>query len=365
LLEAANGTEVVKVARDSSKAVLIRPQADAELVEAAAVLADQAADRSPNNLWSVLTLGMSHYRQDKLAKADECLHRAAEAPGIRLSLLAQVFLAMTKFRQGEVQAALEQLEKAEKGLGLVAVIDLQSPFVLHHDELAVWLALQEARRLMKIEPDANQDAVDRLLAFQREAVEKAFTDTERSLHLAVLYAWFKREAAHRDLSRQLIDAARKSQQPGDLERAAKAYLVCPEPESGLLASAALCAEEAVGLWEHNHGLQPWAQMAAGMAAYRQQRYVEAVEFLTDAQRAANRLIKGPSLLFRSMANLRQGHRERARKDFVAAVELMKPVPDRTTATEAVLDDDELVFWLAYVEANRELTAEGLPVLADD
>jgi hypothetical protein len=163
----------------------------------------------------------------------------------------------------------------------------------------------------------------------------------------------------------LIDAATTSRQAGDLERAAKAYLVCPDPESGLLASASRCAEEAVGLWEHNHGQRPLAQMAAGMAAYRQQRYVEAVEFLTDAQLATDRLIKGPSLLFRSMANLRQGHREQARSDFVAAVDLMKPVPDRTTATEAVLDHNELVFWLAYAEADRLLTAEGLPLRADD
>ena len=142
LLEAAKGTAVIKVARDSSKAVLIRSQVDAELVEAATVLANQAAERSRKNLWSVLTLGLSHYRQGRLAEANECLHRAAKASETRLSLLARVFLAMTKFRQGEVQEALEQFEKAEEGLGPVAVIDLQSPFFLHHDDLAIWLALR-------------------------------------------------------------------------------------------------------------------------------------------------------------------------------------------------------------------------------
>ncbi len=369
LLEAADGTEVIKTARDSAKAVLIHPQSDPELVDAAAVLADQAAKRSPTNLWSVLTLGMSHYRQGRLDEAAEYLERAAAAPEVRLSLLARVFLAMTKFRQGDIQKAREQLEEAEQGLGLVAVIDLQSPFVLHHDDLAVWLALREARRLIEIKPDATPDATpdakDRLLAFQHRAVEKVATDTERSLHLAVLYAWYGDHAAHRDFCRQLIAAARNSQLPRDLERAAKAYLVCPDPEPGLLASAAKCAEEAVGLWEHDHQLRPWAQMAAGMAAYRQQRYAEAIQLLSDAQQVPNRLIKGPALFFRSMTHLRQGHREQARSDFGTAVDLMKPPPDRTASTEAVLEHNELVMWLAHDEANRLLAAEGLPFLADD
>jgi hypothetical protein len=219
---------------------------------------------------------------------------------------------------------------------------------------------------MQVEPTDHQQQIDRVLQWQRKVVENSPDDTRKSLHLAAMYAWFGRDREHHQLCQRLLAAARDSEQPADFERAAKAYLIHAAPQPDLLASAASAAERAIEGLRGNAGLLPWAQLTAGIAAYRQQRYAEAITSLTSAQQASNRLIRGPSLLFRSMACLRQGQRERAEQDFALANELIGLLPERTSLTEILLQHDELVFRLAYEEARQQLaeTTSEKPSLAE-
>jgi tetratricopeptide (TPR) repeat protein len=151
LLQSAEGTENAKVARDFSKVVLIHSTLDPAHIDAAARLAVKAMDLAPSNSWGMLSMGMAHYRQGELSRAAEWLNRAVGAEPANLSLVARAFLAMTKFQQGKPNEAREDLRAVEAGLGPVASTDLQSPFTLHHDELAVWLAWKEARQTLQIE----------------------------------------------------------------------------------------------------------------------------------------------------------------------------------------------------------------------
>jgi tetratricopeptide (TPR) repeat protein len=353
LLESARATDNAKVARDVAKAVLINPDVSPDLVEPAAALAKKGLELAPANTWSVLSLGMGDYRRGDFSQATTQLSRALDASSQRLRLLAHAFLAMAAFQRDDSESARKHLHTVETGIGLIAFADLESPFVLHHDDLAVWLALREARRTMHVKPLSAREAVEGSLEFQREVVRRSPGDTRKSLHLAVLYAWFKKEKEHSDLCQQLLTAAETSSQAADQERAAKAYLIRPSGESVLLPSAAASAETAVRRLENNDELRAWARMAAGMAAYRQQRYAEAVTLLTAAQESTNRFIRGPSLFFRSLAQLREGRRTQAIQDFDSAKELMQPFPNRLMVTEHILHHDQLVFWLAYDEANQE------------
>jgi tetratricopeptide (TPR) repeat protein len=299
---------------------------------------------------------MGHYRQGNLSEAAAELNRAIDSNSESPSLLARVFLAMTVCRQGDLDSAGQHLRLAERGLGLAALVDLQSPFSLHHDDLAAWLALQEAREMICPDTMKCGETIDRLLETQRKLVKESPEDTRRSLHLAVLYAWFERPAEHRELCQRLLALAETSQDPTDLERAAKAYLIYPAAAPDLLASAAASAGKAVDCWQRNDRLRPWAELAAGIAAYRQQQYAEAIHLLTAAQQSDNRLIRGPALLYRSITHLRRDEPRQAEADFASAEGLVRHLPDETQLTEHLLFHDGLVSWLAYDEAKQEFAS---------
>jgi hypothetical protein len=152
-LESADSTGTVKALRDFSKAIGICPDADSQLTSRAVDLATAAVDMAPSNRWGMLSLGISHYRQGDLLKADQWLTRAATAQQPRLRLLARAFLSMIRFQQGDVEDATKHRIAVEAGLGQVAFTELRSPFAIHHDDLAIWLALQEVRRVLGVESD--------------------------------------------------------------------------------------------------------------------------------------------------------------------------------------------------------------------
>ncbi len=300
---------------------------------------------------------MCHYRKGELTPAREALAHAAAADQPRLRLLSLAFLAMTRFQQGEIEEATDHLHAVEDGLGLVAFTDLSRPAGIHHDDLAIWLALREVRQVMQVEPVDTQHAVDRLLQWKRKVVETSPTNTAGSLHLAILYAWFGSNRQHSDLCQRMLDEALQSEQPAALERAAKAYLIHPAPKSDLLDAVAVSATMAVQGARKKPGLLSWARLTAGMAAFRQKEYPKAIDLLTITRESSSRLIQGPSLLFRCMAYLKQGQRKLAEKDFALATGLFGPRPAKTALTEVLLHHDQLVFWLAYDEA-RERLAES-------
>ncbi len=366
LLESAEESPTMKAARDFAKSVTICPGVDSQLVKRAVNLASQAVTAAPSNRWGHLALGMSHFRQGDLAQANEWLTKAADTPTPRIHLLARALLAIIRFQQGELQEANNHLQAVEEGLGLFALIDLHSPFAMHHDDLAIWLALQEVREVMQVTPADHQQQIERVLQWQREVVENSPDDTLKSLHLAAMYAWFGRDRQHHELCQRLLATARDSEQPANFERAAKAYLIHAAPQPDLLASATVSAETALEGLRNNADLLPWAQLTAGIAAYRRQHFAEAVTLLTEAQQASNRLIQGPALLFRTMARLRQGQRELAEQDFARADNLIGSLPDRTSLTEELSQHDELIFRLAYEEARQQLaeTTSEKPSLAD-
>ena len=62
---------------------------------------------------------------------------------------SQLYLAMARQQQGARDEAKALLQDTEETFRPIAVAELQSPFTIHHDDLAVWLALQEARQFIR------------------------------------------------------------------------------------------------------------------------------------------------------------------------------------------------------------------------
>jgi tetratricopeptide (TPR) repeat protein len=149
LLVAAADSQEPKTARDTAKAILIHSDSDRQSTEAANELAERAFRVTRKNPWSVLIVGMACYRHGDMDKASEYLQRATQSDSVRLRLLGQLYLAMVRQQQGARDEAQALLRETEETFGPIAVVELQSPFTIHHDDLAVWLALQEARQFIR------------------------------------------------------------------------------------------------------------------------------------------------------------------------------------------------------------------------
>jgi hypothetical protein len=84
---------------------------------------------------------------------------------------------MARFQLGDHEGALEDLRIAETQVGVAAFADLESPLSLHHDDLAIWLALKEARDTMQATEGDAAGVVDRLPDFQERAVHENLIDS--------------------------------------------------------------------------------------------------------------------------------------------------------------------------------------------
>ncbi len=183
-------------------------------------------------------------------------------------------------------------------------------------------------------------------------------DTELSLKVAALQAWFGRE---KDLAatRQRILAFAKGTHDARLaDCAARVCSILPSSDKAELeAGLALGGTAAVG----KGGI--WNLLALGMAEYRSGNDAAADEALLAAAKADpnNPYATGISAFYRAMSLFRQGKADMARKLAIEAGAKMKPLPgDENNPLAGNVTQDDLMLWLAYKEAKAMIKFDAAP-----
>jgi WD40 repeat protein/serine/threonine protein kinase len=154
-LESAKGTSDPVKWDQLARICCLDATLDASGQQAALALARKALPLAEGNLRRTLTLGMAEYRSGHFAQADAALSAAAEGAKNNPSVAgtATFYRAMSLFRQGkedearklatEAAAKMKPLPKDEKNpLAVGASLD----------DLLLWLAYKEAKKLIKFDP---------------------------------------------------------------------------------------------------------------------------------------------------------------------------------------------------------------------
>ncbi len=152
ILAFAKGTNDAVSAERAAKAASILQSSDQAELEAALALARKAVEFNDGNPWNVLALGMAEYRDGRFGQANESLRTAANKGRYQPQVagIAAFFLAMSLFRQGQVDEARSiTAEAASKMRPLPA--DEENPLADNADQedLILWLAYKEARALIQ------------------------------------------------------------------------------------------------------------------------------------------------------------------------------------------------------------------------
>jgi tetratricopeptide (TPR) repeat protein len=157
---------------------------------------------------------------------------------------------------------------------------------------------------------------------------------------------------YRQLCREMLDRFGKTQNPRIAERTAKAALLLPAASDELDLPAEL-AERGL-LADAAGGLRPYAELAKGLAEYRQANFTAAdqrVSKLVVAEGAGWNLIV-PAQLVLAMTRQKQGQTEKARASLARAIEIMNQrVPNLAAAGEESWHD-----WLICRVLHREAEA---------
>lgn len=157
-LERTRDTESIYASERIARVACFAPLADLNTRQAARELAVRARDlaRSVNspNRWVHLALGAAEFRLKDYAAAEAALVIPANAgPGDeqedQLRSAARLYLAMSKFKQGDVSSARRLMEDTEATMRPLPV-DEKKPLAggANHDDLMVWLIYREARDLI-------------------------------------------------------------------------------------------------------------------------------------------------------------------------------------------------------------------------
>jgi hypothetical protein len=168
--------------------------------------------------------------------------------------------------------------------------------------------------------------------------------------LALVFLWLGRSAEHEAFCRQVFSAIARSDDPSIHDRAAKAYLLRPNPEPDTLKLACASARRSLELAQTGDANLPWFQTVAGVAAFREGKFAQADALLTEA--LANPIHENQrrlALAFRAMARARDGRSEEAGTDQAELAKLNLALPQRTQMSSVVRDQDQLAVRLAYKE----------------
>jgi Tetratricopeptide repeat len=152
---------------------------------------------------------------------------------------------------------------------------------------------------------------DEALAACDRAIALGTDDHDIWNHAASLWARTGDRAGYRDHCRRMLDRFGPTTDPIIAERTAKACLLVPLGGSEQVAACDL-ADRAVARAQ-GHWVQPWAEATRGLAAYRRERFSDAVAWadrcLARGPGDWNREL--PSHLVRAMALARLGRRDAA------------------------------------------------------
>lgn len=354
LLKFAEGTTVPTTAERAAKACLLLPDVRPEYIAASLALAQRAlalGKDSPHAGMFQLALGMAQYRTGQYAEAEKSLRAAQESA----SFNARFFRAMILFRRGDLAAARTLFAEAAAHMRPLPDDD-RNPLAhgASADEMITWLAYREAKALLRIEDSAANPVTLWTEQLQNE-VRADPTDSIRAMKLAIVHLWLGNADAHASICRDLLQSAANARQPELLDRAAKAYLLRPNPDPELLKSAAAAAERAFELASSDHRLGSWFRTSAGMAAFRQGRYAQAESLLSAAiSSPLHENQRRLALAFRALSRARANQHSEALGDLRELEKGRIKTPDRARLSDQIRDQDQLAVYLAYTEAKEIL-----------
>jgi WD40 repeat protein/tetratricopeptide (TPR) repeat protein len=188
------------------------------------------------------------------------------------------------------------------------------------------------------------------LADYREGLARDPSNSLAWMGAATLYLQLGDGEGYRRHARSMLDAFGATDDPTIAERTAKIGLLTPPPPEDAPRLIAL-AERAVTRGAGT-SLRPWAQLARGMAAYRDGQFAAAVEILLAAGDAnASPCITPTAALFRAMAESRLGHVEAARTRLDDARRALEAIAPPAADLGAAWHD-----WLICQVALREAEA---------
>jgi serine/threonine protein kinase len=360
LLKFVEGTQVPATAERAAKACLLLPTTDRAVLEQADALARRAVELGAGSEyfgWFQLALGMAEFRLGHYRAADKALVAAEPTAPMNSGF----FRAMSLYRQGQAAEA-RRLFDATAAQVKPLPDDAQNPLAnrASGNDLVVWLAYREAAAMLGIEPSGPQPVAAWLEGLRREVAENP-EDSMRALHLAVVFLWLGKTAEHEAHCRQFFAAAEASDDPAIHDRAAKAYLLRPNPEPETLKLAAANARQALDSASPAHDNLPWFRTVAGMAAFREGKSDEAEALLSEA--VANPLHENQrrlALAFRAMARSQAGRPDDAHADLAELAKFNLSMPERTRISAVVRDQDQLAVRLAYNEAAARLGGGSAP-----
>jgi hypothetical protein len=190
-------------------------------------------------------------------------------------------------------------------------------------------------------------------------------DTVLAMKVAALQVWFGRIADHAATSQRMLSWAADTASAEVAERVSKLASIRPEADAPRREAALVLARKGVELGKGLTGA-PWNQLSLGMAEYRSGHYAAAAEALATAARTAPMAlgnvepthIELTANFYRAMTLFHQVKPAEARALFSATEAKMKPLPadDRNPLVE----QDELIIWLACKEAKALLAEPGPP-----
>jgi hypothetical protein len=176
-------------------------------------------------------------------------------------------------------------------------------------------------------------------------------DTNLSLKVAALQAWFGQDQELAATRQRILAFAKGTDDEGTAERAARACSILPSADKAELEAALALARTGAKLdhseWRH------WRVLALGMAEYRSGHFAEADAALIAAARAApkNPHVVVTAAFYRALSLFQQGKKDEARKLATEAAAKMKPLPkDEKNPLAGNASADDLILWLAYKEA---------------
>jgi eukaryotic-like serine/threonine-protein kinase len=156
LVQQADGTDQVDTAERAAKAASLRPSSDVALTTNALHLAQRAVELGKTNSslpGYQLSLGLAEYRSGQFAAAERSILAAEQTVGDHDEIqgIAQMFHAMTLFRQNRLDEARKLFSQAEAQMPPLPK-DESKPMVdgrtLDHDLLIWWLAYKEAKSVL-------------------------------------------------------------------------------------------------------------------------------------------------------------------------------------------------------------------------
>jgi WD40 repeat protein/tetratricopeptide (TPR) repeat protein len=184
-------------------------------------------------------------------------------------------------------------------------------------------------------------------------------DSQLSLRVAVLQAWFGQEKEYAASRRRILTTARDSADVLAPNRAARVYCLRPSTDTAGLDAALALARKGV----EDGRASAWNLLALGMVEYRrgndaaaQKAFAAAVEADQDTARMSATIA-----FYRAMSLFRQGKADDARKVAMAAAVDMNPLPpDEQNPPVGANGHDDLIVWMAYKEAKAMIGFDAAP-----